>query len=303
MSLLATPPAGNPPPSNPPPAGNPPPASPPPNEPLPPGGSGFSSLLGPDGNFAAGFTDKLPADLAEAKGTLENYKNPFEVFRALHNTKQLLGKKGNMVAIPNPDSRPEDVAAFRKAVGAPESADQYQLKPEKLPDGFQWSDEFGKKFGEIAFKHNAPNALMKELSAAYVEMEAQRGQVMAASIDAQVEKAREDLKREWGASFDINIGKAAKVAGQLGLDPNSPGFTDPEIVKAFVRLDTEMSEDRAKRGGVGTGLLGPEQKADAITNGTDPSVAHLHERFMKGDPEVQQMVIALRKEADRLRNR
>lgn len=66
--------------------------------------------------------------------------------------------------VPGPDAKPEEVAAFRKALGVPDKPDGYGIKkPDQLPEGVVWDDAKVSKFTELAHKHGIPAAAVKEI--------------------------------------------------------------------------------------------------------------------------------------------
>ena len=114
--------------------------------------------VNPDGTFGEGWTNNLPEDSAAYKDTLSKYKSVPDMAKALANANALIGKK---LGVPNEKSSPEEVAAFRRAMGVPESLDEYKLAPETLPEGMTWNDDMAKPYAEIAHKHGIPPSAMK----------------------------------------------------------------------------------------------------------------------------------------------
>lgn len=256
-----------------------------------------SGYFNPEGTFADGWIDRLPADfIPEAerdafKVHAAKYKNPLEVIKANFHKEKIIGKKG--VPIPTETSTPEEIAAYRKAVGAPESPDQYQLKPEKLPEGVDWNDDLAKPFAEIAHKYHIPQKAMQELVAAQLATEQSRGAVLAQSIEQELSKGREELKKTFGGEYENKINTVKRVAATVGVDPLSRGFTDPEMVKAFARLGEMLSEDKLTGGGGGGGGQSGAAKAkDIQTNPQNP----LYQKYQEGDPDTVALVRSYRQQ-------
>ncbi len=244
-----------------------------------------TGLINPDGTFAEGWLDRLPPELADAKPTLGKFQNFGDLAKSYASLQTVIGKKAAAVAVPNEKSTPEEVAAYRKALGVPDSPDGYQIKPEQLPEGLQWDDELAKGFAEIAHKHHIPPAAMQELTARFVASEAAKVEEYSKTAYAELETGRTELRKEFGGNFDKNIQLAGRVANTVGLDPESPGLRDPNVVKALVRMGGMISEDKIAQLG-GTAQAASLNAKDIMTNPANP----YHARYQSGDSEVVGMV-------------
>lgn len=199
---------------------------------------------------------------------------------------QLLGKKANAIVPPTEKSTPEEVAAYRKAIGVPDSPEGYNLKPEQLPEGVTWDDNVAKRAAELAHKHNVPAAAMQEFMQFDMERAAMMQQAAATMIDAQLQQGRAELERVWGEKMPEKIELARRAALTAGVDPSSQGFVDPAVVKAIVSLAEKLSDDKLVAGDQ-TGVSSTRARArDIMTNQANP----LYARYQEGDPEVVDQV-------------
>jgi len=199
---------------------------------------------------------------------------------------QLLGKKANAIVPPSEKSTPEEVAAYRKAIGLPDSPEGYKLKPEQLPEGVTWDEGVAKRAAELAHKHNVPASAMQEFMKFDMERAAMMQQAAAGMIDAQLEAGREELQRVYGDKFNEKIELARRAAVTAGVDPASHGFVDPQVVKAIVSLAEKLSDDRLVEGNQ-TGVSNTRARArDIMTNQSNP----LYQRYQEGDPEIVDQV-------------
>lgn len=249
-----------------------------------------AGYVNPDGTFADGWTNNLPEDSAAYKDTLSKYKSVPDMAKALANANALIGKK---LGVPNEKSSPEEVAAFRRSLGIPDSIDEYKFAPDALPEGMTWDDNNVKNYAEIAHKHNIPPAAMKALVTEHAKMEHFKMQGIQAQIEKQHVEAVNTLKKEWGNEFEKNIGLAKQAAKIAGVNANSQGFADPEVVRGFVRMAQMMSEDKVGRSMGGVEFLSGAARAKDIMSNPENS---WHKRYMEGDREAATLVTGLLKQ-------
>ena len=249
-----------------------------------------TGYVNPDGTFAEGWANNLPEDSAAYKDTLSKYKSVPDMAKALANANALIGKK---LGVPNEKSSPEEVAAFRRSLGVPDSIEEYKFAPDALPEGMTWDDNNVKNYAEIAHKHNIPPSAMKALVTEHAKMEHFKMQGMQAQIEKQHVEAVNTLKKEWGVEFDKNIGLAKQAAKIAGVNANSQGFADPEVVRGFVRMAQMMSEDKVGRSMSGSEFMTGQARAKDIMSNPDNS---WHKRYMEGDREAATLVTGLLKQ-------
>jgi hypothetical protein len=199
---------------------------------------------------------------------------------------QLLGKKAQAIVPPNEKSTPEEIAAYRKAIGVPDAPEGYNLKPEQLPEGVVWDESVAKRAAELAHKHNVPAAAMQEFMKFDMERAALMNQAAANMIEQQLESGRAELQKVWGDKMPEKIELARRAAVTAGVDPTSQGFVDPQVVKAIVSLAEKLSDDKLVAGDQ-TGPSSTRARArDIMTNQSNP----LYTRYQEGDAEVVDQV-------------
>lgn len=197
---------------------------------------------------------------------------------------QLLGKKANAVMVPNEKSTPEEIAAFRKAIGVPEKPDDYipALKPEQLPEGVTFDENLAKAASSIAHKHNIPPAAMREL--ANLQMQQVQGMYQAINSMAlqELETARTELKQVYGDKLNEKLDLAKRVAVSAGVPIDSKGFSDSNMVRFALWAAEKISEDKLVTAQSPI-LSSPAQQAkDIMRNPENP----LHRRYLDHDPEI-----------------
>ena len=98
--------------------------------------------------------------------SLKVFNSPEMLAKAYVDTKAMVGKK---VTAPTDSSTPEEIAAWRKLVGAPNDPNEYgDLKPKDIPDEL-WDAGLSDKAKAIALKYHLPAAALKEFAALNIE--------------------------------------------------------------------------------------------------------------------------------------
>lgn len=249
-----------------------------------------TSYIRDDGSFSDGWTNQLPEEFAGARDSLAKFKTFPDLVRAYDSANKLVGRKG--VLMPTPESSTEEITAFRKALGVPETSDGYAsvAKPQgELPPGLLWNDDIAKSYYEVAHRHNVSAAAMKELTELNMKQREFEMQAQIESVNETKHRGLAHLRQTWGADFDRNIAVAQRAAALSGVDVNSYGWRDPEVVKVVVRMANMMGEDKF----VGAGTSLPVGSADLRVRAMDimrNPANPLHQRYREGDVDVQSQV-------------
>lgn len=217
----ATPPAGDPPPSAPPHADAPPatplatpPADAPPATPpvTPPADGVVTPPVTPPAPEAVDWTKRreamlatVPADVREKAGkVLAKYASEDAVVLALASADskitELSEKAKGLVKVPGKDAKPEDVSAFDKAWGVPETADKYEIK---RPDTYV-PTELDKVFDAKAKDVFKGLHLNQEQTDAIVKLDIERqemaNQAMTKAVEQSAQKGSDALRLKWGVN-------------------------------------------------------------------------------------------------------
>lgn len=210
--------------------------------------------------------------------------------KGVHGLEQLLGKKSKAIVPPNEKSTPEEVAEFRKAIGVPNTPDEYQTKPDALPEGMTWDDNLDKSFRQLAHKHNIPSAAVKE----FIAFDLQRQQAMQAAqahmLEQQVQSGIATLKQTYGTELDAKIEQAKLVAASAGIPVTDPMWLSPNAVKLALWARDRMSDDKIIDPGANTMSSAAARATDIQTNPQNP----LYKRYQEGDAETVDLVRRLR---------
>ena len=208
-----------------------------------------------------------------------------------------LRKLASLPRVPGKDAKPEDIAAYRKAIGAPETPEGYDLP---FTEGNEPEKALAVRVKEVLHKYNAPASMAGELHGVVKEI--------AEGIDAENErlavKGRKDaeasLRLELGADFDGHIALAQRAADAFG----GAGFKNflnttmvngvklgdhPEFLKVFGTIGRRMGESNFI-GAVGkeertslhdTIMAKTRQMQDAMAKGDRMGAASLNREVME----------------------
>lgn len=234
-----------------------------------------------DGGFSEGWTEHLPEQL-RGHASLKTINSLPDLAKSYVETKAMIGKK---FEAPGKDATPEQIAAWRRVVGAPEKTDGYyantrSYRPDSVPENM-WDAESEKRFLAVAHAHHLPPAAVKDILNFYGESVSQGFKISQQRHTAHLQEETASLRRTWGREYDANLSAAARVARIVGLDPKThPIFTSSEVVQAFARMGKLMSEDRLVTG-ANQGISG--SASDRIRDITDPKSNSLLAREYRGE--------------------
>ena len=178
------------------------------------------------------------------------------------NATRMIGQ--DKVAVPNQNSTDDQWSEVYDKLGRPESPDKYKL--EVNSDLVPLDESAVKSFAENAHKLGLNNKQAQGILEYYknsMEGSAQQAKIDTETYQAQAEQ---ELRKEWGRSFDENIKKAGAIA-KANMDAEILDLTlsdgrrlgdHPAIIKGFANIANLMSEDKM----IGTG-------EDNATSGRD----------------------------------
>jgi len=178
------------------------------------------------------------------------------------NATRMIGQ--DKVAVPNNNSTDDQWNEVYDKLGRPESPDKYKL--EANSDVVPLDESAIKQFAENAHQLGLNNKQAQGILEFYknsMEGSAQQSRIDTETSQAQAEQ---ELRKEWGRSYDDNIKRAAQVAKanmnaeilDLTLSDGRRLGDHPEIIKGFANIANLMSEDKM----IGTG-------EDNATSGRD----------------------------------
>lgn len=166
-----------------------------------------------------------------------------------------LSRRAKAVDVPGPDASPEEVAAYRSAMGIPETPDKYEIKaPEQLAQT-DADKAILADMAKAAHEMNIPPPRMQALADKFFDLQARQAEAMNVAAVQKAKTAEAMLKREYGADYDFNRTLAANVGTRV---LGNEGFHDlintqladgtllgdnPAMVRMLVQLARDTADD------------------------------------------------------------
>jgi hypothetical protein len=190
----------------------------------------------------------------------EKFTSPAEVVKSYAALQSRLGRS---VVKPGPDAAPEEVAAYRRQLGVPESVEGYEVKlPDDLPAplrGDPAGEALQQDFLKAMHEAGASNAVVqKALDWYYGSVTDSLAQQEKGAAERRAE-AEASLRREWGGDHERNLTFAQRAVRSFG----DAAFTEflegqevegvklgdhPAFVRAFATIGRAMGEDQPLTG-------------------------------------------------------
>jgi hypothetical protein len=182
-------------------------------------------------------TDKSMADIKDLEGLAKSY---------IHAQKMIGTDK---VPVPREDWTDSDWDNFYNKLGRPESPEQYDLeKPEELPEGMSFNEEYEEEFKKQAHKRGLSKAQANKMWKFLQDKSIENYSSAVESRKQANQEGWENLRKEWGKAFDSNVKLSEKVAAVAG-----PEFTEwakkvglwgePQMVAFGAKIGKMLSED------------------------------------------------------------
>ncbi|NIA72278.1 hypothetical protein HBA54_27165 [Pelagibius litoralis] len=213
------------------------------------GGGGDAAKKEAAADWRAGLGDDL-------KPVAEKFTSPADVVKSYS---ELQKRLGNSVLLPGKDAKPEEIAAFHKKLGVPESPEGYKVElPKELPEELKPNEaaqESTKDF--LKAMHGAgatPGVVQTALSWYYGSLQAGSEQ-KAANEKKATEEANAALEQEWGEDAKANDAFGVRAVKEFGGDDFAEFLETKEIDgikvgdhpafrRAFANIGRKMGEGR-----------------------------------------------------------
>lgn len=182
----------------------------------PQGASGNAAAVPPGagdatkGGQASDWRSALPKELQE-DASIKKFTDVSTLAKSYINAQKLIG--ADKLPIPGENSTEEDWNNVYKKLGLPESQDKYDVK---FKEGVSLDKEFMDKFKAEAYKAGVLPKQAQALATLFSDMNLTAEQAVQGEIQKRFAKDVEDMKKEWGNAYDLNVSRAKKVLNELG---------------------------------------------------------------------------------------
>lgn len=154
------------------------------------------------------------------------------------------------IPLPNKNATEEQWNEVYNKLGRPESPDKYKL--ELKTDVTAVDENVIKGFAENAHKLGLNNSQAQGILEFYKQTLESSAKDMSITMESAQANAANELRKEWGKSYDENIQKAASIAKTyLGSDVLDTQLRDGsrlgdnvKVIKAFANIAGLLSEDK-----------------------------------------------------------
>ena len=225
----------------------------------------YDGLYDKEGKIDPKALDRLPDHLKPHKDWISKYPTIDALINGGANAHTMAVKKA---LAPLAGNEPPEIVAERKAHldalnGVPKDPKGYGIaRPQDLPEQF-WNEELAGKFGQIALKHSASPALVKELMGLQLEStraDIARGQAMETEYYSGQDKAYETAIQKLGIDGDRAADLMKRGAQTAGIDLKDHALKSASVRLAMIRVTQLVSEEKLITGEGGEGKAGGERE-------------------------------------------
>ena len=170
---------------------------------------------------------------------------------------------GSSINLPGAEATPEEISAFHRKLGVPETAEGY--KDAFTSAGMSLEGEGTLALVEAARAEGITPAAFVNLLSKYNEITGDMIAVDNAAREASTQDASKILRAEWGADYDKELGLAQQVVKTFGDDEFTSALAasgagnSPAVIKAFAAIGAAL----ANGGFIDGSTVGALSKQDA----------------------------------------
>ena len=187
------------------------------------------------------------------------YTSPATMAKALYEANREISQR---VKMPGEDSSEEDTARFRKAMGVPDSVEDYSVaRPDHINEEAFATEEYQAPIEAIVSDMHAAGAsqaVVEALFDRYFALERDGLAEQSRRADEHKDAAETELRKEWGAGYDENLAHANDFMGRDGsllnleLKDGSLLASYAPFVKLMAQAGRMTNEGQLQLGLVGT---------------------------------------------------
>lgn len=211
---------------------------------------------------------QLPEPLTVHQKFLDQFKDRDTFIKSAADTKAALSKKlEGFVKLPGENATPEELSAYRKAVGVPDDPTGYEVTAPEVANLPGFDPEALGPIKEAAHALGLSADQFNGLVAAQAKIE-------AAQLEA-MQQAERSLVNEWGDQYDYRVADIAARVGDV-IDLEQPFLNRTDVLRALDLLAADFRPDSTNTGQSSANLqsldeqIAAIQSSPAYRNTTDP---------------------------------
>ena len=184
----------------------------------------------------------LPEDIRNHP-SLASYSSLEALAKGHIYTKSMVGGKIEELA---GKANPEADAAFRKAIGVPDTPDKYEFKRPDLPEGVQYDEESEKWFRAEAHKHGLTPKQATSLFNSEIARRLEQHAGYEKTNKEAIAASNLALKKEFGDAYDGTLNTADTALREyggdelLGLMKEAGIAHHPSVIRAFSKIGRDL---------------------------------------------------------------
>jgi hypothetical protein len=282
-------------------------------------GEGAAEGAGDLGGADPAFYAEVPAELVEGEKTsLRDWLKASGVkdiagLAKIARDNQLALRASGQVKVPGEGAKPEEIAAFHRAIGVPDKPEDYALPVPKDGDGnplvgadgkpVQMNEPLLGRLAQVAHKFGVPKGAYEALIADFVAAQMEENAIAGHAEQAE---AKAKLK-EWGTQGNAKMSAINNALDALGLNRDEAvklrgALGAGRAMEMFAKLGEGIAEDSMLEGGTRGrfGITGAQAQEELDKLRKDPATRD--KIFVKGTAErarYDRLQAIIGQEADR----
>ena len=241
--------------------------------------TGESGVTTSAGSLSEGdWRSVLPPDLQQEK-TLEKFKGVDGLAKSYveleKDASRLRNAKG--VIVPGENAKPEDIDAFHKAIGRPDTPEDYGFtKPDNLPEGVAWDADRMAAYAKVFHANGIPKAAAHAIIQAHTEFVIQEAAADEKAQKEFLEASTVAIKKEWGKDFEANLAQSEAIIEKLfgsefkSLLKSTGLGNHPAVVRGMFKASQMIGEHALSTGDGSQGTKPTHTREGLISMKMDP---------------------------------
>jgi hypothetical protein len=199
-------------------------------------------------DWAKGLADEKRRDYAQRFKSIDD---------VLNGAMKLREEISSRIKLPGKDAKPEDIAAFRKQIGVPDTADGYEVK---APEGYNLDGPVGLVVDmsrDLAHKNHIPAGAFQDFADGMIKIDQEIQQQVNESVKKWRSDKEQEIRKEFGGDFEANLNAGKRARDVFGGEELTEFFNTqvtingvsmtpgdhPAMIKFMATLGKRMGED------------------------------------------------------------